>query len=328
MTFQGGVSLVMRISPNFRSHVLSGSQKLRTLTLISALLPMFCMFAVTAARASEMSRWEMAGSVAPLAAEPLQDGRGGDGDFRQERAPLRATLAALSFPDAGDSAETSRRAVPDVFGAVSIPISHLAIERRWQAIAPFHPAALFGVKCTKDRALCDTPLMHAWSRLRANLATGAASRREVLSRVNTEVNAAVRYRTDTDNYGVPDYWASPEEMARRGSGDCKELAIAKMWMLAALDVPASSMRIVVLKDTRRGLGHAVVSVDVDGTNLILDNVTSEIRSDRAVTWYQPLYSVNTTGSWIHGMRRPTRIASARTGSALDDAFAMHGAYTN
>jgi predicted transglutaminase-like cysteine proteinase len=128
--------------------------------------------------------------------------------------------------------------------------------------------------------------------------------------VNVEVNAAIRYRTDAENYGAPDYWASPEELARRGSGDCKETALAKMWMLAALDIPLSSMRIVVLRDVRRGLGHAVLVVSMGDENFVLDNVTSEVRRDVAISWYQPLYAVSTTGSWIYGVRRPKLMANS------------------
>ncbi|MEI9915722.1 MAG: transglutaminase-like cysteine peptidase [Methylovirgula sp.] len=76
--------------------------------------------------------------------------------------------------------------------------------------------------------------MHTWARLRADLSGKAVSPFEILRRVNAEVDAGIRYRSDTDNYGAPDYWASPAEVARRHSADCKEFALVKMWMLAAL----------------------------------------------------------------------------------------------
>jgi predicted transglutaminase-like cysteine proteinase len=113
-----------------------------------------------------------------------------------------------------------------------------------------------------------------------------------------------------DNYGKADYWASPEEMARRGSGDCKAIALAKMWILLALNVPSSDVRIVVVKDTRNGAGHAILDVSLDGKNFILDNMTNEVRVDQAISWYQPLYSVSTAGSWIYGKRQILTAANA------------------
>ena len=96
-----------------------------------------------------------------------------------------------------------------------------------------------------------------------------------------EVNSAMRYSSDTDNYGAADYWASPAEAARRASVDCKEFARTKMWMLSALEVAPSAMRIVVLVDLRRNRGHAVLSVTVGGQNFILDNLSDEVKNGSA-----------------------------------------------
>ncbi|HTJ03096.1 MAG TPA: transglutaminase-like cysteine peptidase [Methylovirgula sp.] len=222
-------------------------------------------------------------------------------------------------PVAKPAAAAVQPSDPNIFGTASISISHLAIDARWQEIAPLHPKSLFGASCDGDRALCNTPLMHTWQRIRSNLAAFGGSRVDLLRHVNTEVNTAVRYRSDTENYGVPDYWASPAEVARRGSGDCKEFALAKMWILAALDIPASSMRLVVVRDTRNGLGHAVLSVDVDGTNFILDNMSNQLRTDRMIGWYQPLYSLNTLGSWLHGVRHAPAVASQDNAQQLAQA---------
>ncbi len=206
-----------------------------------------------------------------------------------------------------------------IFGTVSIAVSHLAIEARWRAIAPIAPGKLFGTSCSGNRDLCDSPLMHTWVRLRTSLADKGVPPIEILHRVNAEVNAGVRYRSDTDNYGVPDYWASPAEVARRHSADCKEFALVKMWMLAALGVPNASMRIVVVKDLENGEGHAILSVSLGHVNLVLDNLTSRVRDDRTITRYQPLYSVSTAGSWIHGVRRSQAISQLETKSQVADA---------
>jgi len=235
-------------------------------------------------------------------------------------APVQLPPVAVPKPAPKQKTFVSFTAIadPQIFGTVSIAVSHLAIESRWRSIAPIAPKALFGATC-KGRELCDSPLMHAWLRLRSSLSGPDVSPLDILHRVNAEVNAGIRYRSDTDNYGVPDYWASPAEVARRNSADCKEFALVKMWMLAALGVPNASMRIVVVKDMQSGAGHAILSVRLGGANLVLDNLTNRIRNDRSIDWYQPLYSVSTNGSWIHGVRRATTISRAETAAELADA---------
>jgi predicted transglutaminase-like cysteine proteinase len=323
---------MLRTSPCASARAIARPRHAIAIAFLGTFLPM-ALATGSPARAFDVPRFVEVDAFATLATNEPTDWQPIKDDFRlelrtdlvrQEPKP-QVKLASLHIAKPGDD-EAPVPVPSEIFGTVSIPVSHLAIERRWNAIAPFHPKTLFGSACRGDRSVCDSPLMHVWSRVR--VAATESSRLELLRRVNSEVNVAVRYRTDTENYGVPDYWASPEEMARRGSGDCKEFAMAKMWMLSALDFPAESMRIVVLKDTRRGLGHAILDVNLGGTNFILDNVTSEMRSDRAITWYQPLYSVSMTGSWIHGVRRPTRMASAEPapqqrlgGDAFEDPFA-------
>lgn len=237
-------------------------------------------------------------------------------------APVKLPPAAVAKPAPKHQTFVSFTSIadPQIFGTVSIAVSHLAVESRWRSIAPIAPRALFGATC-KGRELCDSPLMHAWLRLRSSLSGPDVSPLDILHRVNAEVNAGIRYRSDTDNYGVPDYWASPAEVARRNSADCKEFALVKMWMLAALGVPNASMRIVVVKDMQSGAGHAILSVRLGGANLVLDNLTNRVRNDRTIGWYQPLYSVSTNGSWIHGVRRATTISRAESAAEVADADA-------
>lgn len=255
------------------------------------------------------------------------------GENWQQSPPFKiAAVDFASFPLTGlvAAAPTKPKSVgvatmfasvadPQIFGTVSIAVSHLAIEARWRAIAPIAPRKLFGASCNGSRDLCDSPLMHTWARLRADLSGKAVSPFEILRRVNAEVDAGIRYRSDTDNYGAPDYWASPAEVARRHSADCKEFALVKMWMLAALGVPNTSMRIVVVKDLENGEGHAILSVSLGHVNLVLDNLTSRVRDDRMIARYQPLCSVSTAGSWIHGVRRSQAVSQLETESQVAGA---------
>ena len=120
---------------------------------------------------------------------------------------------------------------------------------------------------------------------------------EDLRSVNTAVNRTP-YVADADNYGVDDYWASPDEFAARG-GDCEDYAIAKYALLKARGLSANQMRIVIVRDLELNTAHAVLSVNLGGVHYILDNQSSDVRRDTDVTRYRPVYSLNEAGWWLH-----------------------------
>lgn len=106
------------------------------------------------------------------------------------------------------------------------------------------------------------------------------------------------YRLDLEVYKQSDYWATPGEFMRL-SGDCEDYAITKYFALRALGFPASSLRLVIVKDSIRNLTHAVLSVTINDENLILDSLSDIILSDKHYTHYRPQYSLNETYRWAH-----------------------------
>lgn len=116
-----------------------------------------------------------------------------------------------------------------------------------------------------------------------------------------------RYIADDINWGVTDYWATPFEFLGKGGGDCEDYAIAKYMMLRELGVAKDDMRIVVLKDLHRGADHAVLAVYIDGTPFVLDNRDSDISPASSFHSYQPVYSINEHGWWLH---RPVLASSS------------------
>jgi predicted transglutaminase-like cysteine proteinase len=118
-----------------------------------------------------------------------------------------------------------------------------------------------------------------------------------LRQVNSYVNA-VTYRSDDRVWGKRDYWAAPGEFFAKG-GDCEDYAVAKYLSLKALGFDPKAMRIMVLKDTRRGLLHAVLLVTFGGDTLVLDNLSSSLTSWSRIPNYKPLYAVNETDFWLH-----------------------------
>ena len=143
---------------------------------------------------------------------------------------------------------------------------------------------------------------------------GEAPRRAI-QRINEAVNRAIRFTPDVDQYGASDHWASAAETLRSGRGDCEDYAILKYWALAAIGVPAEAMRLVLVRDVRRRLDHAVLMLAVDGENLVLDSLSNEVKTDAAFRQYEPRLSLAADGSWLHGRFRP-QIARADIPSGL------------
>lgn len=199
-----------------------------------------------------------------------------------------------------------------LFGSVELPVRTTVASARWHAILAERPSAYFE-DCAPGQA-CNAPLHRAFEAVKAARPPGLSL--ELLRDVNAAVNRSLAFRSDEEVWGVSDYWASPAEAAAKGAGDCEDFAIAKFGMLQAMGVPPGSMRIAVVKDLRKGIGHALLVVRAGGVSWVLDNQAAEVRPDTAVSGYMPLYTVGTDGAWVHGIRRPGPV------SAVDPARSL------
>src|SRR5215472_14715926 len=103
-----------------------------------------------------------------------------------------------------------------------------------------------------------------------------------LGRVNDYVNNSITYETDEDHYGAVNQWTLN---AIGGYGDCEDYSVSKREALRAAGLPDDALRIAIVK-TPRGEYHAVLTVDTDKGVLVLDNMTSAIRTwtDTPYTW--------------------------------------------
>ncbi len=88
----------------------------------------------------------------------------------------------------------------------------------------------------------------------------------VLSQVNSSVNRSIRPRVRPTQV-----W----ELGAR-SGDCKDYSLNKRAQLVARGVPAGALRIAI-GYTARGEGHAVLVVRTSAGDLVLDNLTNQIK---------------------------------------------------
>ncbi len=101
-----------------------------------------------------------------------------------------------------------------------------------------------------------------------------------------------------DRASDPAHWETPFEFMRR-NGQCQDYAITKFLLLRALGVPDDAMRLVVLRDIRRQVDHAVLVVTVAGRSLMLDNLAPRVVSAAANSDYRAYYSINEAGWWLH-----------------------------
>ena len=106
------------------------------------------------------------------------------------------------------------------------------------------------------------------------------------------------YRTDDVVWGVPEYWATPEEFLEK-SGDCEDYAITKYYAMRSLGVSADKLRVVAVKDTIRGIGHAVLAIFINDKAYILDNLSPYVLEHTVLKNYRPQFSVNEHYRWGH-----------------------------
>jgi predicted transglutaminase-like cysteine proteinase len=92
-----------------------------------------------------------------------------------------------------------------------------------------------------------------------------------LARVNLWVNRHIRPMSDLKHWGTLERWNYPDD----GYGDCEDYALLKRRMLIETGWPREALLMTVVDDLQ-GEGHAVLTVETDKGELILDNQTDSI----------------------------------------------------
>jgi len=105
----------------------------------------------------------------------------------------------------------------------------------------------------------------------------------MLDETNRRINAAILPESDMQTHGVPDHWDLPLDPGGRGAGDCEDYALQKREDLVRQGLPPSALSMAVAR-TRWGEIHAVLVVDTDASNFVLDNLSSEVRPWRSLDY--------------------------------------------
>ena len=121
-----------------------------------------------------------------------------------------------------------------------------------------------------------------------------------IAAVNSWANAKIRYVEDRQLFGQADYWADAKSTLRRRAGDCEDIAIAKMALLAGAGVRRADMYLTIARDLARNADHALLVVKSEGKFWLLDNNTDRLLDASAANDYRPILSYSSSGKWLHG----------------------------
>ena len=234
-------------------------------------------------------------------------------------AAVALPAQAQSLADLVSSAQTARVApsgdagLPGnqaIFGSREFQSRSLRGLPQWQRVLGKMKQIRQGfLRCAQDAAACRTDAQRSWREVVQQAAK--LSREEQLKFVNGYFNRQP-YRLDTEVYGVNEYWATPDEFLRM-SGDCEDYAIAKFFALRQLGFAADTLRIVILWDEIRSIGHAVLAVYEPQGILILDNLSELIVGHERYRHYIPQYSMDESSRWahVHSKKIPTLLAQRK-----------------
>lgn len=242
------------------------------------------------------------------------------GQFRLPAAPISKASAILGGQMSALEAMKAQQAglapaaAPALPGAGLIPRSggecamFVRPQSELAALRPGLGAALPGSDdflASKRLPVKHTGFDAQWSRVRKSTVTlaglGAGLPAEArLAAVNSWANGHIRYAKDRQLYGKSDYWADARTTLKKGAGDCEDIAIVKMALLAGAGIRREDMYLTVARDLARNADHALLVVKLDGRFWLLDNNTDRLLDGSQANDYRPILSYAANGKWLHG----------------------------
>jgi len=136
------------------------------------------------------------------------------------------------------------------------------------------------------------------------LGAAPGDKEATLLSVNRWVNRSIAYTEDRDLYGTADFWAGARRTLKQRKGDCEDIALLKMQMLAAAGIKREDMFLTIAKDLVRHADHAVLIVRTAGTYRMLDNASDEVIDAAPQSDYRAILSFSAGGTWLHGATVP------------------------
>ena len=243
---------------------------------------------------AQSTQGQTTGKPAPTRQRQITPPAGGGGTT----APAQSAAVVAADDNGGETSTTTDAATTQgtksirLFGTVEFRSALKNLPKWDRVLSSEKKQPTFG----PDKSRMPANAAERWDKLAADIADKPLL--EQAQKVNNFFNQWP-YKTDMAVWGVEDYWATPAEFMKK-SGDCEDYAISKYYALRSLGVPASKLRVAVIIDSIRNLGHAILIVYTDdGKAYVLDNLTNLVLSHERLTHYVPQYSVNEEFLWRH-----------------------------
>ena len=197
------------------------------------------------------------------------------------------TAGTLISPGAMDMIRKSA----EPFGMFVSKVSAGALREKWLGVErKLDDERVQLALCDGDREHCVSPA--ALQLLAIVDSARARDGRARLGEINRAINLAIKPMTDMAQYGQIDVWSSPLVTFTTGAGDCEDYAIAKFVALRLAGMSPDDLRIVVLRDTINGEGHAVAMARLDQHWLTLDNRRMAMVEDSDARNIRPLFVID------------------------------------
>ena len=197
------------------------------------------------------------------------------------------TAGTLISPGAMDLIRKSA----EPFGMFVSKVSAGALREKWLGVErKLDDERVQLALCDGDREHCVSPAALQLLAIVDN--ARARDGRARLGEINRAINLAIKPMTDMAQYGQIDVWSSPLVTFTTGAGDCEDYAIAKLVALRLAGMSSDDLRIVVLRDTINGEGHAVAMARLDQHWLTLDNRRMAMVEDNDARNIRPLFVID------------------------------------
>lgn len=201
-----------------------------------------------------------------------------------------------------------RPTVPNVFGTVAVPFGTTPVSARWTRIM--------------------TASLNAPALSRFTATAQSYSPQQKAQFVQAAINRAVRSRTGGGPCGTDDgYWAAATETLARGTGDCIDIAIAKVEALRQLGFSSSDLYLVTGR-VFTGRLEAALLVRLGGQFWMLDAHSDQIVPADHMTSFSPIVTYGVGMTWAHGIpvrsREIARTAPVQTAAKSESARVYSG----
>jgi predicted transglutaminase-like cysteine proteinase len=206
------------------------------------------------------------------------------------------------------------------FGAaLSAPVMG-GLHTKWSMVKKKLPAQhRILMRCRASAAACPVAAKRFLAILDRALAQQGWAR---IAEINRAINLNIRPVDDMTQYGVSDFWATPLMTFSSNAGDCEDYAIAKYVALQEIGMAEDDLRLVVIHDRDSNVDHAVAAVRYDGSWLILDNRTLDMRHDAELAEFEPLFAIDREGvkRMTAAAPKPANLMVSASPAAIDVPF--------